>query len=275
MGSSSSPRFPPVLPGVLWVLLAAGCASGGIDGSDPFARSGDGVAAARAYAPAGDSVLLTGSVSVAGDESGAIHQALVTLVTPGGSERAAARSDTLGTFDLGVVAAGNYVARARAEGFDEVEVAVEVRGLPPVRLVVHLAPIGAPETASTIEVQARRDFLQTVGFHDRRARESGSFLAGEEIGRRSAPYPSELLVSMPGFRMAPFGGRVTVVGRRGCPPKLFVDGMDVGDTRQVDLIVTMETIAAVEAYPGSTPPAEFAGFGSGCGAVVIWTRRGG
>jgi hypothetical protein len=275
MGFSFSPRFLPVPAGILCLVLASACASGGIGESDPFARGGDGVATARSAAPTGDSVQLTGSVVVTGGESGAIHEALVTLVTPGGSERAAARTDTLGAFDLGVVAAGNYIARARAEGFSDVEATVEVRGLPPVRLVVHLAPVDAPEDVSTIEIEARRDLLQSVGFHERRVRESGSFLSGDEIRRRGAPYPSELILSFPGFRLSPVGGRGVVVGRQGCPPKLFVDGMDVGDSRQIDLVVTIGTIAAVEAYPGSTPPAEFAGFGSACGSVVIWTRRGG
>ncbi len=255
--------------------LAAACVSPGIGESDPFARGGGGQPVETASSPGGDSIRLSGTVSTTEADGEALAGVLVTLVTPGGSERAAARSDSAGGFDLGVVAAGAYSARARAPGHAPLETRVEVRGLPPVRLVILLAPDGDPDARSSAEILARRDPLEVVGFHERRARESGSFLAGDEVHRRSAPYPSELVVSFPGFRLAPLGRGVAVVGRRGCPPNLFIDGMHVGDTRQLDLLVSMASVAAIEAYPGSTPPAEFAGLGSGCGAVVIWTPRGG
>jgi hypothetical protein len=263
----------PALVALLSGLFLSGCLSSGVASSDPFARGGAGAASPSASQP--ETIRLTGWVTVLGDEDEAIADVVITLVDLDGSERAVAGSDSTGAFDLGSVEPGSYQARATLDGYLSAESAVEVRGLPPVRLLIELAADDAEEgLASTARVTARADFLETVGFYQRQGRESGSFLVEADIRRRTAMSASDVVVSLAGFRRRPVGNQLLLVGRRGCPPNLFIDGMEVGDTRQLDFLITVQSIAAIEAYPGSTPPAEFAGIGVECGAVAIWSKRG-
>jgi hypothetical protein len=184
-----------------------------------------------------------------------------------------ATSDSTGAFQLEALAPGTYTVTAAHPGFQTLDRRVDVQGLPPVRLDLFLAAEGE-ERSSSATIRARPDPLQASGFYYRRDRESGSFLVASEIRLRGAGSVSELVLSLSGFRLSPQGGRQTVVGRRGCPPSLFIDGLDRGDIRQIDFLVTLDNIAALEAYPGSSPPAVFAGLNTLCGAVAVWTPRG-
>jgi hypothetical protein len=258
------------------LLVSACVSSGGIGTSDPFARSGDGAQAtgerpgerSGGRAPLGVEGLVTG-----GPEDTPVGGAEVSMVSADGEESFEARADSAGTFRFDPAPQGLYTLRASAAGHQSLEIQVALEGLPPVRLEVQLALEGDDEAQSTAQLLGRADPLQTAGFYDRRNRESGSFLLAADIRRRGIGSPSELVLTLPGFRPSPTNATV-VVGRRGCPPTLFVDGLDVGDLRQIDFVVSLWGISAMEAYPGSSPPAVFAGLNSQCGAVAIWTPRG-
>jgi len=254
--------------------ISAACASGGIGTSDPFARGGEGATgdARTVGTTARAPIDLSGTVT-GGAEGDPIADARVTLRAGADNGPEATRTDDEGTFDFQSLAPGTYTVTASASGFQTLEQRVEVEGLPPVRLRIHLLADGDDEGAASAMIQARPDPLQTVGFYHRRERESGSFLVASDIRRRGVGNPSELVLTLPGFRQLPQSS--VVVGRRGCPPSLFVDGLDVGDLRQINFLVSVASIAALEAYPGSSPPAEFAGMNSQCGAVAVWTPRGG
>jgi hypothetical protein len=265
-----------VFPGaaVLILLLAAGgCSlSGSIDASDPFTRegaSGQGAAGASGAEPLFE---LRGSV-VGGEDEDPLRGVLVTLTDRDGREVAAARTDSAGVVGLGRMAPGEYVVRARHEAFKPLDERTEIRGLPPVRIQIQLAASDTDDRSS-VRVTASRDLLDEVGFYSRRSRETGSFLVADEIRAANAPNTTELLATLPGFQVTVVGGARAAVGRRGCPPNVFLDGRPVGDTRRIDSVVSILGIGALEAYPGGSPPAEFAGFGQQCGAVVLWTRRG-
>ena len=62
----------------------------------------------------------------------------------------------------------------------------------------------------------------------------------------------------------------------GCPPLLYLDGTPVGETDDMlDTIVFPHEVAGIEVYRrASELPAEFSGSRSGCGVIVIWTKRG-
>ncbi len=266
------PGFPGLLSFVL-VLGSAGCAaSGPMSGSDPFTRGGASTQGSAGASGAEASVDLRGTV-LGGEEDEPLRGVLVTLTDRDGQEVAAARTDSLGVVALGRVAPGQYTVRARHEGFKPLEEPTEVRGLPPVRLHLHLADTDGDESSS-VRLTATRDILAEVGFYERRERESGSFLVAEDIRRTNIPNMTELVASLPGFQIGSSGGATAAVGRRGCPPNLFLDGRRIGDTRQIDAVIPVSSVGALEAYPGTAPPGEFAGFGQQCGAVVVWTRRG-
>jgi hypothetical protein len=273
---------------VLLSCAPGGFLTGGPGGDDPFGATGH--IPPEEVPPGGDSVSIAGLVQDMDDLP--LSGVRVLLRTLAGSERYTAVSDSAGNFSFRSVAPGSYRLEASyppdadtappppvvPPGADppppppDFEGRVEVRGLPPVRLFLALDP--SDPARGDVRVEARRDPLEVVGFHERRARESGSFLTLEEIQRREAATVSELVSALPGFRFSPVGGGYALVGRQGCLPNLFLDGTDVGDTRSLDFVTPVSHLAAVEAYPGRTPPAEFAGFGSECGAVVLWTRRG-
>jgi hypothetical protein len=257
------------------VVLAQACASGGgIGTSDPFVRGGEGATESASPLRSGErpSIDLQGTVT-GGPEGTTVSDARVTLRSATGGDPEATRTGAEGTFEFASLVPGVYTVLASASGYQTVEQRIDVQGLPPVRLEIHLPAEGDDEDSASAVIRARPDHLHTISFYDRRERESGSFLLAADIQRRGVGSPRELVLSLPGFRV--LTGSSVVVGRRGCPPTLFIDGLDVGDLRQINFLLSLRSIAALEAYPGSSPPARFAGLNSLCGAVVVWTPRGG
>lgn len=263
------------VPLLLAVAVSACGTSGGIGSSDPFTRGGNEPAGMWDSGVGSDSrpaIDLVGVIT-GGPDDVPLGEVTISLAASYPPAHHGATSDSTGAFQLEALAPGIYTVTAAHPGFQPLERRVDVQGLPPVRLELFLAAEGEDQS-SDAAIRARPDPLQASGFYHRRDRESGSFLVASEIRTRGAGSVSELLLTLSGFRLAPQGARPTVVGRRGCPPSLFIDGLDRGDSRQVDFLVTLDNIAALEAYPGSSPPAVFAGLNTLCGAVAIWTPRG-
>ncbi len=67
------------------------------------------------------------------------------------------------------------------------------------------------------------------------------------------------------------GGQIMITE---CPVLLFIDGAYVGDSRvtDVDNMVTLMNLTAVEVYTSSQVPARFNLPGATCGVAVFWTR---
>lgn len=257
-----------------WALAGlSGCvASGGIGSSDPFVRGGGQASAPTSFDPRSGSrepLAIDGRITSVPDDT-PLARARIALESVDRGNVVEVRADSAGAFRFEPLPQGLYLLRAEREGYVSLEIQLSLEGLPPVRLEVELSRPGDEDHRSTAQLFGRQDPLQVAGFYDRRARESGTFLLAADIRRRGVGSASELVLSIPGFRLAGF----TIVGRRGCSPTLFVDGLDVGDLRQIDRLVSLWSIAALEAYPGSSPPAVFAGLNSQCGAVAIWTPRG-
>lgn len=108
----------------------------------------------------------------------------------------------------------------------------------------------------------------------------GIYLTRSDLELRGEQPLSSILRSIVGVGIRKFGHEYMVGLGRGCRgnPGFFVDGVRVANRLELlplDMIPTMN-IEVIEIYKGpASLPAEFGGADSQCGAIVIWTRRGG
>jgi hypothetical protein len=145
-------------------------------------------------------------------------------------------------------------------------------------------------TLSTVEVKAKGVVEKSQAnptkfdlFLERRSRGVGVFLTHDQIVARNPTLTKLLLQGVPGIKVRQNGTEWTVQSQR-CSggripgskmdesqqPVIFVDGMRVGGTAELDNIVPAE-IEAVEVFQGATQlPAEARG--RGCFAIFIWLR---
>ena len=129
----------------------------------------------------------------------------------------------------------------------------------------------------------------TEGFRDRMASGLGYFVTREDVLERKPLYATDMLTSIPGVQLRSSGrgtSREIFLPRTGanCPAQVFVDGLllngggtDMGGSSfTLDDAVAPGSIEGIEVYHGlASVPAEFLNPESRCGAVVVWTRRGG
>jgi hypothetical protein len=105
----------------------------------------------------------------------------------------------------------------------------------------------------------------------------GYFLGPEELMRLKVTYTNDIVRRFPGMRVEGYGPQAKVSARRGggkfvCAPNVVVndvEGWSLGDVHPKD-------IGAVEVYPAASPSGVFGPwlYDKGCGAIVIWTKRG-
>ncbi|HEY0036970.1 MAG TPA: carboxypeptidase regulatory-like domain-containing protein [Longimicrobium sp.] len=208
----------------------------------------------------------------------------VTAVTAGGRRIGRTMSDSAGAFSLDLRSAGSYRLEAQrigyrtvtSPGFDvgarealEVDLHMSVESINLDPLVIH----------SRSEPPHLAD-LERAGFYGRERTAPGLFLRRDDIARTRGARMSDVLGTIPGVRRATIQGRAGVsLGRSGgtgraCPPAVFLDGMPVVRAEGIDDIIHVAAIEAMEVYrgPSQTPP-QFAGPETGCGVIVIWSRR--
>ena len=139
------------------------------------------------------------------------------------------------------------------------------------RVAVDLAPI---------TVVGRREIRgHMAGFYSRQATGSGRFITRAEIEKRNPTNLTDLLRSVPGFRVEARGFRNTVRIRGSrCAPLVWIDGQGLF-AAEFDLdSFDPRTFDGIEIYSGSASvPVEFQGnqrMSSSCGTIVLWSRRG-
>lgn len=178
-----------------------------------------------------------------------------------------------GGFLFRAVPPGLYRVTVTLLGYHDLRDTLRVEGGSELRVVLPLSV--SPVELRPIVVESRQTRRESVGgFEARRQRLGGTFFDREEIERR-APYQfTDLMRMVPGARVIPisaYGNRVQLRGR--CIPNLWVDGVRVMTTPDLDTLLRPEDLEAVEVYSGGQMPARFGP--SACGAIVVWTRRGG
>jgi hypothetical protein len=126
--------------------------------------------------------------------------------------------------------------------------------------------------------------LRDVGFYGRRKQGFGHFVDAEEIYRRKDSYLSSLIRSIPGVNVqycprsvCMDAGYVVVAAgsslsmNSGCRMRIFLDGMLVKN-EDIDRM-SVRALEGVEAYPRNAGvPPQYAGTGSACGVLLLWTR---
>ncbi|HUF76130.1 MAG TPA: carboxypeptidase regulatory-like domain-containing protein [Longimicrobiales bacterium] len=140
-----------------------------------------------------------------------------------------------------------------------------------------------PIELEPVEVTVRSLDLERDGFYERAGRGWGHHFAPGDVERISPIDISDLFRGrVPGVRVVRLHDRewgyvTRLIGRRAasftrgpCFLDVYVDGMLMMD-RNVDLF-SAETLAAAEVYYGPGTPMQYNM--NGCGAVLLWTRRG-
>jgi len=199
-----------------------------------------------------------------------------------------ATSGPNGRFALLDIPFGRYTIRFDRLGYVTRVDTMRVGPGNPIEITVRLAT--SPVAVDPIHVVVRSTVLEQAGFYERRdLGPHGTFFTQEDI-QRFAPVAlsdlmrqvqSTILVSGgPGRTMVrfnrPYGARG---GGPGCEPAVFLDGILVQDQVLDEPLllnfnrVTPAEVAAVEVYVGPGMPLQYNS--TSCGAIAIWTKRGG
>lgn len=146
----------------------------------------------------------------------------------------------------------------------------------------------APEAIALegIEVSTRSPswYRQMEGLQFRMSRAmGGTFVLDTQLEARGYPPVAEILRELPGVKIRKVNRFDYTVNFRLCemPPVLYIDGIQVNQPEQgaampeLSMVQGMD-IQAIEVYRGAgTLPPEYAGPDAMCGAIIIWTKRGG
>jgi hypothetical protein len=181
-------------------------------------------------------------------------------------------TDSAGHFELSHLPAGTQVAEVRKLGYTLGRAQAELRRGRSTELDIRLARFASLDS---VRIMAQRTHYKA--FEENRRHGSGTYLNEEQIARRNASYPSDLIRGARGMRVVGVGMDARVVSARSamrlsgasCAVNVVIDGMQHMD---INMIEPAE-VGAMEIYAGaSTVPMEYAS-GSPCGAIVIWTKQ--
>lgn len=237
------------------------------------------ILAAAAIPAAGQ--VLRGQVLDAATDRG-VSSADVALLDTLGVRRAAAVTDSSGAFRVKLEAAGIYRVRVERLGYRATQIdSIDIGDSEEVVVVLRVGVEAIP--VAPIDVTGRSRFFQgrLQEFYERMDRNKragiGRFLTREEIENRPGAFASDLFYSFPSISVV--GRQRTVTMRRNgtdCVPHLYLDGvlLNRGGPWNIDEFVRADDVEGVEVYHGlAQGPGDYHD-PSGCGVVLVWTRRG-
>jgi hypothetical protein len=164
-----------------------------------------------------------------------------------------------------------------------------------VALAVAPVRLRGVEATATATQAALRD----AGFYDRQRTGIGVFLTGRDIARHPGARLLDAFRRVPGvrvvrdlsgsgpgegssrssmeidelYRLATTRGSTTILGPPNCWLEIYMDDMPVGAEALSTLPVS--EVVAIEVYRGAAEtPGKYRTTSNGCGAVVLWTKRG-
>lgn len=220
----------------------------------------------------GNAVLTGRVVNAAGQ--GVVGARVDVLGTPG-----ATLTRENGEFTLTGLPSGTQSVVVRQIGFAPEERAVELSTRGPARIEIAMT---RPATMlSTVVVKADRDVgLERVGYTQRKKIGGGYHLDGDEIQKRAPTMLTDLFRTVPGLRVVPSGNGIdyqiesTRQATNNCV-KYWVDGapFEAVFPGDIDRLLPINEIAAVEVYNGVSVPPQFQMAGqSACAAIVMWSK---
>lgn len=209
-----------------------------------------------------------------------LTDATVLLRAEDGVLRARTTTGEDGRFELRAPAGERLVLHAEHLGFAPWETApfdLATDADLDVLIQMQFAPIPLDE----VRVQARRQQTtrRLADFERRRETRAfgGYFLDEEDIARRPAARPSNLVLEVPGMGVRPAAGPFDdwVVMTGDCPATVYIDGVRIDQIdASVDERLDLHRIAGVEVYPRamSAPAQYMSGRAPECGSVLYWTK---
>jgi len=235
--------------------------------------------ASLAGASPADAQVIRGWVIQAGRTP--IPDATVLLRAEDGTVRARTTSTEGGRFELQPTSGGRMRLEAAHLGFADWETtAFELAGDADLEVLIRLqlAPIELDEVR--VEASRRLTTRRLEDFERRRDIQAfgGFFLVEEDIARRPASRPSNLVLEAPGMTVRGGGGPFDLytIFSGDCPATVFVDGVRINQqVTSVDEYLELDRIAGVEVYPRgmSAPPQYQDALRRECGTVVYWTKE--
>lgn len=205
-------------------------------------------------------------------------------------------TDSAGTFQLAALPPGPARLTVRHPGFRPIIWDLELKEEETITLrpgTLRLEALRMELTPIVVESE-QRSRRRLTDFWERREHAQGSFITREEFEKQGNPQrPTDVLRRMAGIRIVPnsrygaqsrirywvqmsrmLGPRTFELQEGGCFPLYFLDRHYIGKSNEVDIdaILPLVDVEAVEAYSGLSVPREFARRGFQCGVIAFWTR---
>lgn len=214
---------------------------------------------------------LTGTATITGTVHGAKGLPLAAAEIRVLDAAGGTRSDSLGRFTLSGLPGGTQLLETRHIGYLLSQLPVELRSSKSVSQEVALTRIVSLDSIRVIARRGRyREFEGRAGHSG-----FGRFFNEQQIEDKNAFETTDLLRTMPGFRIEGSGIDARVVSTRGpisfrgngCATNIVIDGMQHQDIN----LLSPSDIGAMEAYPSmSGAPLQYDAV---CGLVILWTKR--
>ena len=215
-----------------------------------------------------------GTATMTGTVTDSVTGEPMVAVAVGIDGAVAALTDNRGAFRIDNLELGTILLEIRRIGYhmivaemdlleDEMVVDVNIKLVP---LPIELAGIVVEDSTSFA-------FGRLRDFYRRRKRGVGRFLNRWEIEERNPIVTSDLVRWVPGFMVSPDAvGTHNIRFRITCNPTIYLDGILFRPgTVQLDDLITVNAIEAIEIHQGLFVPAEFRAFRP-CAVIAIWTR---
>jgi hypothetical protein len=177
-----------------------------------------------------------------------------------------------GRFLFPPVPPGTYALEFERLGYGTIREALDVADGSEIQVNAELIreAIAADPVVVTV---ARASRLEARGFYERRRSGGGRFFTREEIEERAPRTLSDVFWGVPSLRVVPREeGGALILGREGCAPAFYLDGLRVMDDSQIDWLISPDDLEGIEVYSSANVPPQFRE--GRCGAVLLWSRPG-
>jgi hypothetical protein len=240
-------------------------------------------AGSTAWVPTAAAQVVTGRVLEAGS-SRPLHEVAVTLTSQEGRVLARAATDTSGGFWLRAPRFGEFRLNAELIGMTAVTTHPIDVSDGATHVLLRMAVAAVPLEPLTVEARGGdADLGMLRGYYERMfwygRSGTGRFITRDAIDARDPGNISDMLREFPRLSVSHARGTgafITVRGAGGqCHPALFVDGLRVNrrDRAYIDEMVRPGEVEGVEVYVGLAQLPGIYHDESGCGVLLVWTRR--